>query len=598
MLFILKHKKKILIFLAMLTILLGTKGFYLEQIPLDKGDSIHLFKIVNNTLGLFIFEWVDHDEILIDYATFLGMLTTFFGILVIFFTNISNRWYIYWIQRKKYNLVIGLSEQNRNLLEDFDRDTPVIIIEKDKNNKYLKSYRERGFGIKEIDAEDAMKELNFDEMKRCIISTNNDRRNIALGKDIINKLNSKKKQTIYICISNRDLSVLFKQAVISSDKSKNVDVITYSLYENMAKRLFFEHSILGEQYQIIHSQEDYNIILVGDSTLAVEIVYHLSFLSALPNQNTLTLHLVHADAKRFRNRLKKLFPYIDKIEHLTIRTVDVSSEDFEFYNNEIWKSRNLTNIIIATQDEEKNLDIAINLQDTTYVQDIGHNRFNTKVLFALYHNLGLGEEINRDRKAFANFYTFGNIADTSSIEILLDTKLDLVAKLIHSSYTGDGEVDKDKLYRDWLDISPHQRDSNKTQALHIDIKLLAFGLKRVKSDKSPEKLLKINKKVLHSHFNSKKIEQELKDYHESYFPSSLDKRLFDRVARSEHNRWSAFHYLNGWQYNNKRNDNAKEHNCLQVLECFIDKSYYQYNIASVYYIPNYLAYAGYEVMDS
>ena len=61
------------------------------------------------------------------------------------------------------------------------------------------------------------------------------------------------------------------------------------------------------------------------------------------------------------------------------------------------------------------------------------------------------------------------------------------------------------------------------------------------------------------------------------------------------------HYLNGWQYSSKRKDEAKEHPCLQPLESFDTdtiKETYQHDIASVYYIPQYLARAGFEVVDN
>ena len=308
----------------------------------------------------------------------------------------------------------------------------------------------------------------------------------------------------------------------------------------------------------------------------------------------LTARVYGTDAK-----IRKIFPKIEMIPHLNIEAKEVSSESLEFYEDEIWKSKNLTNILIATTDEEKNLDIAINLQNTTYIREIGHNRFKTKVLFALYHNLGLGEEIDKNKKAFAHFYTFGNIAKTSTREILFDEELDLIAKLIDNDYKGESDVLTETLYNNWLEITPHQQDANKTQALHIDIKLLAFGLKREKSDKDFNELLEENKRKFHKILkSSKKIEEQLNNYKTTYFPTSFDNTLLDRVARSEHNRWSAFHYLNGWQYSTKRNDDAKEHHCLQPLESFDTdetKKTYQYNIASVYYMPCYLARGGFEM---
>jgi hypothetical protein len=368
----------------------------------------------------------------------------------------------------------------------------------------------------------------------------------------------------------------------------------------MAKKLFSEHDVLGYRKEIINTSDRFSMIVVGDSELALEIVYHLSFLSTLANENPLTLYLLDNNASAFKEKVKKTFPNIEMIPHLNIEAIDINCETLRFYKNSVWQSKNLTNIYIATNDEEKNLEVAINLQDTTYIHDIGHQKFKTKVLFALYHNMGLGKIINKNTDAFANFYTFGNITETSTREILFDEEFDLIAKLIHHNYRGRGELDKEKMYRLWLEISPHKRDSNKTQAMHIDIKLLAFGLKRVKSKESFHKLLPYNQKLYYKKINCNAL-QSSHNINERYsFPISFDRTLVDKVARSEHNRWCAFHYLNGWSYQKERNDNAKEHNCLKSLNEFSEnelKNTYPFDLDSVYYIPEYLSRAGYKILE-
>ncbi len=591
-----KNREKILKYLISATIFFGLIGF------LNVGTSSFLGSI-NNTLGLFVAEWNDDTYWLLDIARFLGIATFSFGFFIMFFSKYFNKWHIKAIQRDSYTLIVGLSEQNVSFLKNEQDKESTIIIEKDRNNTYLEYFQEKDFAtISEYNTKGAIESLDLDKMERCIISTGNDRKNIALGKFLMSKIENSedKNQTVHVCIQNRDLNVLFKQDVIGKEKDKHVNIVTYSLYENMVKKLFLEHTILGNMTNIIKTDEDFNIILVGDSDLAVELVYHISFLSTLPNQNRLNLHFIGENSTKFRDRIRKLFPKIDKIPHLTISAKDIDSETLEFYEDPIWHSDNLTNVLIATTNEEKNLDIAINLQDTTYIKDIGHNRFNTKVLFALEHNLGLGEEIDKDNQAFKNFYSFGNIRTTSTKEILIDEKLDLIAKLIHNDYQGEKDVVQKKLNEHWLDITPHEQDTNKTQAIHMDIKLLAFGLKRVKAEKRLEELLKLNRE----RFNSKledinTIEARFKNYKVDDFPTSFE-TLFDKVARSEHNRWCAFQYLNGWDYSSQKNKDAKEHYCLLPLENFDNdtiKKTYKYDMDSVYYIPEYLARGGFEIVE-
>ena len=594
-----KKRRNLIIVIAIviLAFFLGWRGFYL-----DGNTPFHSFIL---TLGLFVLEWTDYkDSTLLDVATLLATIATSYGFYHIFLSKYFNSLNIKKIQRNSYNLIIGLSEQNVELLENSSSNetekVPTIIIEKDKDHPLIDYFKKEGFAVKALDANKAILNLDLTHVERIVISTSNDRKNIALGKRLMRKMKNDKKQSIYVSIGNRDLSVLFKQNVISNDENKNINVFAFSLYENMAKKLFLEHSILGNQVEIVNGSESFSMIVVGDSDLALEIVYHIAFLSTLPNENKLILHLLDTNAEKFKRKIQKTFPNIDDIPHLSIKAKDIDTESLEFYRDEIWDCDNLTNIFISTKNEEKNLEIAINLQDTTYVRKIGHKRFKTKVLFALYHNLGLGEEINKNKDAFANFFTFGNIAETSTQEILFDENLDYIAKLIHHDYRDIGKIDEEEMYQNWLETSPHKRNANKTQALHIDVKLLAFGLKGVESKDEFSELLIENKKIFYDKVsNSDKIEKYLEDYKLSYYPTSFDDTLIDKVARSEHNRWNAFHYLDGWQYKRVRNDEAKEHNCLQKLKEFIDddmKKTYQYDLSSVYYIPKYLAYAGYKIV--
>jgi len=579
--------------LALVTFVLGVAGFTYM-------DNSSAMEVINNTLGLFVAEWNDDKNLALSLAKFFGITLLFFSFLILFFEKYFYEERIKFAQKRPYDLIVGLSEQNVSLLKNtYDKDS-VIIIEKDKNHKHLKSFKEKGFPVIEGHTKESLDKLDYKKMERCIISTSNDRKNIALGKLLLNKKEEIKGKTLHICIGNRDLNVLFKQDVITNDIKHNINIITYSLYENMAKKLFLAHDMLGNQPEIITGDKSFSMILVGDSDLAVELVYHISFLSALPNENKLTLYLVGLNSKKFQNRIKKIFPNIEEIPHLFLESIELDSESLDFYKDKVWDTHNLTNIFIATKDEEKNLDITINLQDTTYIRKIGHKEFNTKVLFALYHNLGLAEEIDKNRKAFANFYSFGNIARVSTKKILIDEEFDKIAKLIHNDYKEEKDILIKILNKEWLNTSQHKQDSNKTQALHLDVKLLAFGLKRVSSKIDWHELLKLNRKRFHSKLkDSQKVKDIIINFKPSYFPTSFE-TLIDRVARAEHNRWNAFHYLNGWQYNPQRNIDAKEHDCLQPFTKFTTdkaKETYKYDLISVYFIPDYLALGGFEIRE-
>ena len=79
-----------------------------------------------------------------------------------------------------------------------------------------------------------------------------------------------------------------------------------------------------------------------------------------------------------------------------------------------------------------------------------------------------------------------------------------------------------------------------------------------------------------------------------YFPKTYD-TLFDKMIRMEHNRWNAFHFLNGWKYGEVKEKEIKEHNCLMPLENFTEIKMQKtaiYDIYSFLRLPIYLAEVG------
>lgn len=576
-----KHKKAIFIVLLVLTSFVGFIGY------LKSPDSTGL-EIVNNTIGLFIFAWADDDNWVLDIAKFMALFTMSLGAILLYLSKRVDAYEIDRIQDKPYTLLIGLGEQNRIFLNQLPKNsTDVLVIESDSNNSRIEEVKAKGFGVIVSKAEEALGEIDLKHLKECIVSTGNDRQNIAIGLLLMEKLDNK-HQRLFVRIENRDLSILFKQQVIQS--KNNVDIITYSLYENMTKALFAKHTVLGLQPEIAKENKEFSTIVVGSSPLAVEIVYALSMLSTLPNENRFVLYLVSPDATAFYAKLQKLFTNIDKIPHLDIRCRELSYDDIAFYRDEVWDSKNLTNVIIATEDEERNLDIAINLQDTTYLDKSAKGTLKTKVLFALYHDLGLGKEIDQNKESFANFYSFASMDEACSPENLIDEKLDLLAKLTHNDYTGSENIKMNSMNKNWMALSVYKKESNKTQALHIDTKLVALGLKKEKSDKPFQELIKTNETLM-----EKRIPQEERS---EQFPEKFDTFL-SKLAKAEHNRWNAYHYLNGWEYDANRDDKVKRHNCLLPLSEFStneQKGTYKYDVKSVLNIPTFLAHAGYELV--
>jgi len=179
-------------------------------------------------------------------------------------------------------------------------------------------------------------------------------------------------------------------------------------------------------------------------------------------------------------------------------TNDVSSSQKE----------NITHIAVLYENNTKGLEEALVLSDLYKEQTIFLQQRETSL-------------INNDK-----IIPFGFFTELNTTNIIFDELLDQKAQNIHNYYR--------KLYKmePWEELSLFKKNSNRMQAEHINIKLRGIGWSK---------------------------ESDFSTY-QDFLAKNPEKS--EKWARIEHLRWNAFHYVNGWDYNEDRNDAQKLHNCL------------------------------------
>jgi hypothetical protein len=606
--FIEKHQKYIISLLFFTGFVFSLLGISAVETKATLWDA--LFRMLPTTIFI---DYPVESNIFTAISKILFLLATIFAVALVFFSNLFNRFSAWLIQRKPYNLVIGYGRQNQALLSKGWGKGKTIIIEPYVDLLTVSSIQDKHYAIKQSYASEGINKINLKKLKNCVISVGGDDKNIASAIELLERLDDKIKRRVFVRIENKDLAVLFKHNIVKT--KKNNDVIIYSANEMLAKDLFTRYVFLSERKDILTTKDDYSVVTVGDSELAIEIVYYLASIAHLPNQNILTIYCICNNAEKFVSNIYKKFSGIDDIPHLKVKPITLDDTSLDFYTHDVWRSARLVNIFIATHNEEQNLDIAINLQDTTYIQDIASEKFQTKVFFAAYQNTVLGENIdnNKDEKEFANFYSFANMDEVICGQNLSNADADTLAKLVNFSYDDvTQELQQETIEKKWETLAPHLKYSNRSQAQHLDIKLLVLGFKKLKVNGQTYKdLLAKNEKIIKTKITNyddivKSInlnkDTNTSNYRLETFPTSFDDALIDQLARAEHNRWNASHYLLGWKHHKDEDGKGKNklHRCLLPIEAFNTnelKITYQYDLQSVVNIPKYLAYVGYEIVD-
>ncbi|MEI7727668.1 MAG: RyR domain-containing protein, partial [Bacteroidota bacterium] len=121
----------------------------------------------------------------------------------------------------------------------------------------------------------------------------------------------------------------------------------------------------------------------------------------------------------------------------------------------------------------------------------------------------------------ASIHPFGMTGDICTGRMLMDEKLDMLARKIHEDFVSkrlkEGRSTDDPSMVPWEKLNPDMKDSNRQQADHITIKLHAIGCSISAEEKSE------------SDFNGFTVDE------------------VEILACMEHNRWVAERLLAGWR---------------------------------------------------
>ena len=572
----------------------------------NKSFSIALVVLISFTLRFFLA--IQNNEVLDSLGSsleFSSIMSASFVAVLLYFKESINKQLIKQISNSGHTTVFGLGEFSTALLENevLVNNSSYIIFERNLQNDKIEHFRNAGMGVVEGDAffSEHLDKLNFETMDYAIIALGNDRLNIELATTLIDYYKEKKIKTaikLVVHVINQDLNVLFHQNFISEESlAGKIDIQTFSFYEEAAE-IFFEHNFIdGNDNEILNSHDDYSIVVAGNGELALNIIYQAVKIAHLPNENILHLHLVEKEAEQFKAKLIKRYSGIEKV--VKIHVHNMNDETLSYFNNNaesVWFEENLKHVIICYDDEERNIKIATDLFNKTYLSKAIDSELKTQINFAIFNAYNMSEKIDADKGSFKQFYSFADVKKICTRENLLDERNSLVAKLVHNNYE-DTYAPKslhnlkapevlESIDKKWYDVAKlSDKLSSIAQSKHIPMKLKALGLKGIKSELKPEKLIEINRKVFDEtlKFDRKSLglsDEFLQEYSLElpklwkggeidikYFPQEY-KTLFEKLIRAEHNRWNAFHYLNGWVYKETKAKIKKEHDCLLPLNKF------------------------------
>lgn len=637
-----KYKTEIILVLFALSFLMGFCIYLLIY-------HLEFMSAFSYTLGLFAMDVKTPSEIVdlatsidtihpywnaIFIASTLAKATVVIGVVLLFFRSFLSTWYRQWvIANGGHTIIVGLGRNGRffiNSMLPYEAHK-MIVFEQDRENHYLKQYSNERISVVKENVENMLDTLNINQAKNILISTGSDENNLYLAMQFMERIESHNEsiEKLIVHIEDRTLRNLYNNG--KALHNENVDLRPFSFYKESARKLFKEHALEGDGLEVMNGTEPFHIVIVGHTEFAISLISEACRLSNLPNENELHIHCLGADKEAFEQRLLYAFPKLNEIDHVKMDCVEADSQSITFYELDLWHERNLTHVIFAEESVFENIRISSKVSDVTYLEHIEERpKQATKFHIATMNQIKVAQGI---RKEYQNRGVFpcAESDRVCSRENLLFNGVDYVAKMIHYTYSSTHyrenklKIRDEIIKRKWKEASVNDKRNSVAQAIHINTKLKALGLKRVKAKEGvkPYGLYRKNLKILNArlkndrehfgldrhklhemeHAYKHRNEQGVKEGY--FFPKAYTTTL-EKLVRMEHNRWMTVLKLMDNTFNDKAKSLSQEerkrlkiHHLLKPFSAFEsneEKIYVINDLNAIHNMARYMALTGYEMV--
>ncbi len=602
-----EHNRKI--YSAIIFIITAIMGVLLYFIGYKEsnGRFISGFRAIISTARMFFLDY-DYSEIkntsnsvsIMNSVWFLpiywavhvlALISSIFGILALFGRRIIEKMILFFNVRKTQYVICGANSKSLCLANSLisKKNRVVVIIDINANETISKNICDLGaILIKErilnrgaINNKLLKKIGFFNKYLRAnielLLLEDDEIYNISIARAVINVANENKvprnKLRIFIELNNNIISRDIEET-LKSDINYDINIVSEA---DIATRKLMRDYPIFERLDIDTStstvkDKEFTILIIGFGKIGRDVLFKSicngQFISK--DKKAVQFNAIVVDNQwenkswQFRNEHK----YIEK-QYPGITFKNYSSQSVEFF--ELLKARidDINYIVIATENDYNNLELAQSIQ--TFA--INNNIDWGKKIMAVHMRNQSNLFTNKDENAvFKYIKFFGEYESIFTEEIIIDELIDKLAKKVNEYYNyrikQQLESDSAMEFDNWKELSLFNKNTNRAVAAHLSTKLALLGYK-------------INKSNTISHFRK---DSKLNDY--------ANYEQLENLSRLEHLRWNAFHFVNGWTqftyeeieqmkktkdvklgYNDRKNYKKRKHACLVPWEELADISH-------------------------
>lgn len=495
---------------------------------------------------------------------------------------------------KGHYVISGLGDRGMALARDLIKNgKTVAAIEIDPGNPHIKTFIELGGIIVEGDARENS-ELEQAAIRRAahlFLLTGADISNLEIlhaAKAMIgdNPVSLK----CHVHIANRENRALFEEGGVFFPpiQPNGLQLCLFNVYENAAIALFQAHTLGDNADTVASGAEPVRLLIAGLGRMGEAVLLEAMQLGHFCNQVPIEITVLGNDAKSAERHFLQRYREVSK--HFGGMGLGLWNLHFIDSIDAAAPLGRYTDILACHDDEDMALVFVNDLWERWQSEE---NQRSTR--FFLYSSSG--------RDISNKVIAFGNFSQACSEKAVIAKEIETMAKAKHEDEYNKKKLKDENpdLYADvtsqrsswneaftrfdqsapqakklaWQSLSLLKQASNLTEIRHYGIKLHALGLKTDVSQVSTVDTTNIdlaNYPWL-SEFKLDKVSTLIAC---SLQATRLDKAALieriDQLAKSEHNRWNAFHVLNNFHYGEK-DELKRSHDCLLNWDDLTEKKY-------------------------
>ena len=443
-------------------------------------------------------------------------------------------WLFLTFKAKDHFIICGLGDMGSALAKNLltgkklkDKGySKLIIIDSSENNPNIEEMIFRGaiVLIGDANSESLLKKIKVSKSKSIVLFSGNDIVNLEIAISMSQFL--KESTSVYTHLDNRDNYELLRSEVF-----QKINIKSFNLYDSAAQVLFMEHP-LGCNVDTISENEQVKIALVGFDKVGESILYRILNLAHFYNQVPVHVDIYDFDIDFKRKEFLKSYPIDQEIckDYWSINF----KEESDFYINNI----NYTQIIFCSIDSNRSIQDSMRFMKTNTSE---LSKDNAQIYLFSDTHYKIATLIENNKNEFNNLYTFGNFHKLCNYDVIINEELDKMAK------KSDERYNQLHGYRStWDKLDSFLKDSNRMQIEHLSIKLKIINYYLSKQNKQGN-YNQIKEQALKKWFIHGGNMMWDKMLYTKLLVEAIPLEVLNKIAIIEHNRWNAFHILNGWK---------------------------------------------------